>query len=261
MGRSCCVACRSLTTACVSLPLPRSLREMRSRWLSTTSGSGFRSCERPARPSLRLHLRLTRNACFGDRGVMTSSSTRLVRAAAAATTVGVLLAGCGGASGAAKTGAGATSATSVSQRASATSPGATSSPTATALAAPNAAAASAKVQRRLARGINVPWGIAFLPNGNALVSSRDTGRILRVSASGGKKRIGTVPGVASNGASGGEAGLLGLAVSPGFSSNHWLYAYLSTGSDNRVVRMKYLSGSLGKTHVILKGIPTGLHHN
>jgi aldose sugar dehydrogenase len=209
-------------------------------------------------PDRCLRSGLTRGAYVRDGGVMTSSSTRLVRAAAVATTVGILLTGCGGAGSAAKSGAGATSATSVSQQAS---PGATASSPTPALAAPKAAAASATVQRVLARNISVPWGIAFLPNGNALVSGRDTGRILRVSAAGGKKRIGTVPGVVSNGSSGGEAGLLGLAVSPGFSSNHWLYAYLSTRSDNRVVRMKYRSGSLGKTHVILKGIPTGLHHN
>jgi glucose/arabinose dehydrogenase len=135
------------------------------------------------------------------------------------------------------------------------------SQSATANAAPRAAAPKAKVQGVIAHDVNVPWGIAFLPNGKALVSSRDTGRILRVSGSGGKKRIGTVPGVVSNGASGGEAGLLGLALSPNFSANHWLYAFVSTRSDNRVVRMRYRSGSLGKPHVIVKGIPNGLHHN
>jgi glucose/arabinose dehydrogenase len=203
---------------------------------------------------------LTEGAVVRDGGVMTPH-LRLVRAAAVATTVGLLLTGCGGTSGAAKSGAGATSATSVSQQAPAASRGSTASPTTTALAPPSAASPSTKVQRVLAQNVNVPWGIAFLPNGNALVSSRDTGRILRVSAAGGKKRIGTVPGVVSNGASGGEAGLLGLAVSPDFSSDHWLYAYLSSGSDNRVVRMHYVGGALGKPHVVLKGIPHGLHHN
>ena len=191
-----------------------------------------------------------------------TSSTRLLRAAAAAITVGVLLSSCGGAINAAKSGAGATSATSVSHSAPPASPGSTASQTATANAALGAAASpSVKVQRVLAQNVNVPWGIAFLPNGNALVSSRDTGQILRVSASGVKKRIGTVPDVVSNGSSGGEAGLLGLAFSPGFSTDHWLYAYMSTGSDNRVVRMHYLNGSLGRLHVVLKGIPHGLHHN
>jgi glucose/arabinose dehydrogenase len=132
---------------------------------------------------------------------------------------------------------------------------------ATTAVVPPASSPAVKVQSVLARNINVPWGIAFLPGGNALVSSRDTGRILLVSAGGGRRRVGTVPGVASNGSRGGEAGLLGLALSPDFSSDHWLYAYVSTRSDNRVERMRYRSGSLGKVHVVLKGIPTGLHHN
>lgn len=193
-----------------------------------------------------------------------TTPTRLVRAAAAATTVGILLSACGGnagASSATESGAGATSATSVSQSEPAPSAGPIALPTTTADVAPSSASPTATVRRVLAENLNVPWGIAFLPNGNALVSSRDTGRIVRVSAAGSKKRIGTVPGVVSNGSSGGEAGLLGLAVSPDFSSNHWLYAYLSTRSDNRVVRMHYVDGSLGKVHVVLKGIPTGLHHN
>jgi glucose/arabinose dehydrogenase len=194
-----------------------------------------------------------------------TSSTRLLRAAAAATTVGILLSACGGTSNGAKAGAGAgaTSATSVSATAPSTSPSlaASSSATASANAAPSSASPSAKVQRVLAQNMNVPWGIAFLPNGNALVSGRDTGRILLVSASGGKKSVGTVPGVVSNGSSGGEAGLLGLALSPSFSSDHWLYAYMSTRSDNRVVRMRYSNGSLGAVHVLVSGIPHGLHHN
>jgi glucose/arabinose dehydrogenase len=192
-----------------------------------------------------------------------TSSTRLARAAAAATALGVLLSGCGGGGGpssAPKSGAAgaATKQTSMVQPAPAASADSSSSP---ANAVASAAAPSVKKLRRLAHNINVPWGIAFLPNGNALVSSRDQARIYRVKPTGRQHRIGTVPGVVSNGASGGEAGLLGLAVSPHFSTNRWLYAYMSTASDNRVVRMRYRHGSLGRVHVLLRGIPHGLHHN
>ena len=48
-------------------------------------------------------------------------------------------------------------------------------------------AASVKVLGAVARNINVPWGIAFLPNGKALVSSRDRERVLRVNPATGKK--------------------------------------------------------------------------
>ena len=189
-----------------------------------------------------------------------TSSPRLVRAAAAATTVGVLLSGCGGSAGPAVPPGPAPVRRHVDGVGLEAPPADRRGPR---RRSPHGSKASpsATVTRVLAQNINVPWGIAFLPNGNALVSSRDTGRILRVSASGVKKRIGTVPGVVSNGSSGGEAGLLGLALSPNFSSNHWLYAYMSTRSDNRVVRMHYRNGSLGKPHVVLKGIPHGLHHN
>jgi glucose/arabinose dehydrogenase len=194
-----------------------------------------------------------------------TTSPRLARAAAAATVVGVLLAGCssgGEPSSAKKSDAGAratTQQTSLVQSAPAASSAAKS--TAPSTAAAKRAAAVTKLGA-VARNINVPWGIAFLSNGKALVSSRDRARILRVNpATGKKKRIGTVPGVVSNGSSGGEAGLLGLALSPKFATNHWLYAYMSTGSDNRVVRMRYRNGKLGKVHVLLKGIPQGLHHN
>ena len=47
--------------------------------------------------------------------------------------------------------------------------------------------------------------------------------------------MGTVEGVAPQG----EAGLLGLAVSPSYAEDGLVYAYLSTAEDNRVVTMTY----------------------
>ena len=132
-------------------------------------------------------------------------------------------------------------------------------PTAGALTTP--ASAAPKVTKVLARDVDVPWGIAFLPGGNALVSERDTGRILRVKKDGGFRPVGRVPGVVSNSSSGGEGGLLALALHPNFRRNHWLYAYMSTRNDNRVVRMKYVNGRLGDPKVVLRGIPKATHHN
>jgi glucose/arabinose dehydrogenase len=64
----------------------------------------------------------------------------------------------------------------------------------------------------LARGLDVPWGLAFLPDRGALVSERDTGRILALSPSGGSPReVMRLPDVDT---ASGEGGLLGLAVSP-----------------------------------------------
>ncbi len=130
-----------------------------------------------------------------------------------------------------------------------------------AVAGAPAPGASAKLSTTLAKDLSVPWGMAFLPTKNVLISQRDAGTIVRVTPSGTKKTIGKVAGVVSNGSSGGEAGLLGLALSPSYAKDGWLYAYVSTRSDNRVVRMQYHSGVMGASHVILKGIPKGLHHN
>jgi glucose/arabinose dehydrogenase len=113
----------------------------------------------------------------------------------------------------------------------------------------------------LATGLAVPWGVAFLPTGDALVGERDTARVLLVGAQGGARVVGTVPGVVSNGASGGEAGLLGLALSPTYATDHLVFAYLSSGRDNRVVHMTYAGGRLGAPVAVLTGIPHGLHHN
>ncbi|WP_326828873.1 PQQ-dependent sugar dehydrogenase [Streptosporangium sp. NBC_01810] len=89
--------------------------------------------------------------------------------------------------------------------------------------------------REVAGGIEVPWGLAFLPDGDALVAERDSGRVLQVPGRGGRPReVYRVPGVAASG----EGGLLGLAVSPGYARNRYVYAYLTTSSDNRIVRFR-----------------------
>lgn len=121
------------------------------------------------------------------------------------------------------------------------------------------AAAAPRVTKVLARNLEVPWGIAFLPNGHALVSERNTGRIVRVNPRGGYKTVGRVPGVVNYG--GGEGGLLSLALHPNFRDNRWVYAYMTTRSDNRVVRFKYADGRLGRPRLVKAGIPMEAHHN
>ncbi|MFD4629733.1 PQQ-dependent sugar dehydrogenase [Streptomyces sp. NPDC058284] len=122
---------------------------------------------------------------------------------------------------------------------------------------------SAKVTRTLATDLKSPWGLAPLPGGDLLVSSRDEGTITRVDGSTGKKtELGSVPGVSP----GGEGGLLGLALSPSYASDHMVYAYFTTESDNRIARMLYdekkpPGEQLGAPDTIFKGIPKGMIHN
>lgn len=144
---------------------------------------------------------------------------------------------------------------------SGTGTGASSAPRATETAAP--AKGSVKVVRTVTEDLKSPWGLAPLPEGGLLVSSRDEGTITRVDEKTGKKtELGQVPGVAPAG----EGGLLGIALSPAYASDHMIYAYFTTASDNRIVRMLYdekkPSGEqLGAPDTIFKGIPKGMIHN
>uniref|UniRef100_UPI000B096525 PQQ-dependent sugar dehydrogenase n=1 Tax=Peterkaempfera griseoplana TaxID=66896 RepID=UPI000B096525 len=132
---------------------------------------------------------------------------------------------------------------------------------------PAPAQGTVRVTRTVATGLDVPWGMALLPGGDVLVSSRDTFHIHRVARDGRRTTdAGTVPGVASNGSQGGEGGLLGLALSPGYAADHRVYVYYSTTSDNRIAYLTYdehapAGRQLGTPHVVLTGIPHGLHHN
>jgi glucose/arabinose dehydrogenase len=112
------------------------------------------------------------------------------------------------------------------------------------------------VVRTVATGLRVPWGVAFLPDGTALVGERDTTRVVAIKGS--KVRtVGRVEGVRPQG----EAGLLGLAVSPSYSSDRLVYGYLSTARDNRLVTMRYDGRRLGPPRPILTGIPNGFIHD
>ena len=106
-----------------------------------------------------------------------------------------------------------------------------------------------------ATGLQVPWGIAFLPDGRALVSERETGRILSIPPGGGEPRVEmSVPGVDPDA---GEGGLLGIALSPGYADDGLVYAYLTTVDDNRIVRFR-----LGEEpEPILTGLARGQIHN
>lgn len=104
----------------------------------------------------------------------------------------------------------------------------------------------------LAKTLNVPWGMAFLPDGAALVTERDTARILRVGPEIEKdglkvteiRRLTEV-------VAGGDGGLLGIAVSPEYAQDGTMYIYYSTEDDNRVAKLTASSDP----EPILTGIP------
>lgn len=107
----------------------------------------------------------------------------------------------------------------------------------------------------LASGLAAPWSIAFHDD-TALVSERDSGRILELGPTGALREVGTVPDVAARG----EGGLLGIAVQEG-----WLYAYYTAADENRIARFELTgeTGSLrlGTQEMVLDAIPAAATHN
>ena len=110
----------------------------------------------------------------------------------------------------------------------------------------------------IATGLEVPWGLAFLPNGDAVVTERDSAKVLTIS---GTDHAVTEVGSIGDAAPQGEGGLLGTAVSPSFDTDHTLYFYLSSDEDNRIVTAKLEDGQLGETKPIFTGIPLGSIHD
>ncbi|TYD00764.1 PQQ-dependent sugar dehydrogenase [Arthrobacter echini] len=107
----------------------------------------------------------------------------------------------------------------------------------------------------IASGLDAPW--SFVVDGDtALVSERDSGRILELTADGEQREIATIDAATPMG----EGGLLGLAV-----RDDDLFAYFTAGDENRVERYE-LTGApgslgLGEPETILDGIASARTHN
>lgn len=101
--------------------------------------------------------------------------------------------------------------------------------------------------------LDTTGGIVVLPDGSgALIAERRTGRILRVAP---EQPAAEIARIDVDGSS--DGGLLDLALSPTFLEDGLIYAYITTGSDNRVVRIA--AGDTPKP--VLEGIPRGATGN
>ena len=114
----------------------------------------------------------------------------------------------------------------------------------------------------VAAQLQVPWSMAFAPDGRLFVTER-AGRVRILSLSTGTAELAlTLDGVFAQG----EAGLLGLALDPQFSDTRWVYVYYSAlladgGAVNRVVRYREVNGTLGERVVLLDNIPAASIHD
>ena len=107
----------------------------------------------------------------------------------------------------------------------------------------------------VATGLTVPWGLGFLPDGSALVTERNSARILRLRPGSAPAVVATINGVAPTG----EAGLLGLAVSPTYAQDGFVYVYFTAASDNRIARLRLDAPQ--DQRVILSGIARASIHD
>lgn len=109
----------------------------------------------------------------------------------------------------------------------------------------------------VATGLDVPWEVAFLPDGDLLLTER-SGRLVRLAPDGERRWSVSVPGVRGRG----EGGLLGLALDPGFADNGWLHLYLTGEAANRIERWTLAAdGELSDRRVLLDGIPAAPFHD
>ena len=113
----------------------------------------------------------------------------------------------------------------------------------------------------VATNLDVPWAMAFAPDGRLFVTERP-GRVRILDLAGRTSLLAlTLDGVFTQG----EAGLLGLALDPAFATNRLVYLHYTAavggGAVNRLVRYREVNGQLGERALLLDGIPGATIHD
>lgn len=113
-------------------------------------------------------------------------------------------------------------------------------------------------------GLEVPWGLEFLPNGDLLINERD-GRMIHYTKEGRKIEIKGVPEVLAKG----QGGLLDIELHPDYKQNGWIYfSYSSPNEEDKsiantaIMRARLNGDQLIDQERIFKAIPeTGTRHH
>lgn len=105
-------------------------------------------------------------------------------------------------------------------------------------------------------GIDVPWGMAWLPNGDMLVTER-SGSLFLIRDGEIVTTIGNLPDDLE---ADGQGGFLDVEVHPNYEENGWVYFSYSyannDGSNTAIVRAQIVNNALGNIQDIYKGEPT-----
>lgn len=107
----------------------------------------------------------------------------------------------------------------------------------------------------LAEGLNHPWGMAFLPNGDMVITER-VGNIRRLSKTGKLSApFSNVPDVVANN----QGGMLDIVLDPQFAENHTIYFCFSqpgkNGSSSSVAKAVLHNDSLQQVRTIFSAQP------
>jgi aldose sugar dehydrogenase len=105
------------------------------------------------------------------------------------------------------------------------------------------------------KNLQVPWGMAFLPNGDFLFCERNGQINLK------KKDAPDYDLIMFRSVQVYEGGLLGIAVDPDFENNRYVFIYETVVGHNQVVRLKFIDGALTQDQIILSGIPSANNHD
>jgi glucose/arabinose dehydrogenase len=114
----------------------------------------------------------------------------------------------------------------------------------------------------VAENLDVPWSMAFLPDGSIIFTER-SGKIRLVDSQKGllPDPLLTISDVNAQG----ESGLLGITLHPAFIQNHIVYIYYTylagTDMNNCVVSYTIKDSSLTGMKVIIRDIPAGSIHD
>ena len=110
----------------------------------------------------------------------------------------------------------------------------------------------------IATGLRIPWALAYLPDGTALTTERDTRQIVKLGPATGPDGLQKTPvQTIDEAVASGEGGLLGIAVSPAYATDQTVFIYYTTATDNRIAKLTLG----GKPVPIVTGIPKSALHN